>query len=162
MGLMFVVDRKYYDVLDTYSRNTVGMLSSNGTVFVATSTEVVLLDEYICSLSEELTGRCLEILPVGFTWTLNIRKSQTFFPKDHNHWRMRLCQWREYVHMSNQQLPEENAIFYGVSSFDMLNLWGMPKNKICQEWSYSKAVCRRWRKAGLVNAFTDIILNWPC
>lgn len=47
---MFVVDRKYYDVLDTYSRNTVGMLSSNGTVFVATSTEVVLLDEYICSL----------------------------------------------------------------------------------------------------------------
>ena len=50
MSLMFVVDRKYYDVLDTYSRNTVGMLSSNGTVSVATSTEVVLLDEYICSL----------------------------------------------------------------------------------------------------------------
>lgn len=66
MGLMFVVDREYYDVLDTYSRNTVCMLSSNGTVFVVTSTEVVLLDEYICSLSEEPTGRCLEILPVGF------------------------------------------------------------------------------------------------
>ena len=67
MGLMFVVDREYYDVLNTYSRNSVCMLSSNGTVFVVTSTEVVLLDEYICSLSEELTGRCLEILPVGFT-----------------------------------------------------------------------------------------------
>ena len=66
MGVMFVVDREYYDVLDTYSRNTVCMLSSNGTVFVVTSTEVVLLDEYICSLSEEPTGRCLEILPVGF------------------------------------------------------------------------------------------------
>ena len=70
MGLMFVVDREYY-VLDAYSRNTVGMPSSNGTVFVVTSIEVVLLDEYTCSLSEELTGRCLEI--------------QTVFPKDHNH-----------------------------------------------------------------------------
>jgi len=85
MGLMFVVDREYYDVLDTFSRNTVCMLSSNGTVFVVTSTEVVLIDEYICSLSEELTGRCLEIIPVGFTGTLKIRKNQTFFPKDHNH-----------------------------------------------------------------------------
>lgn len=65
MGLMFVVDREYY-VLDAYSRNTVGMPSSNGIIFVVTSTEVVLLDEYTCSLSEELTGRCLEILPVGF------------------------------------------------------------------------------------------------
>ena len=53
MGLMFVVDREYY-VLDAYSRNTVGMPSSNGTVFVVTSTDVVLLDEYTCSLSEEL------------------------------------------------------------------------------------------------------------
>lgn len=67
MGLMFVVDREYYDVLDTYSRNIICMLSSNGTVLVVTSTEVVLLDKYICSLSEELTGRCLEILLAGFT-----------------------------------------------------------------------------------------------
>ena len=50
----------------THARNCYGMPDANGTVVVMKCVDIIMLEQYLCSLSLELNTELFEIMPVQF------------------------------------------------------------------------------------------------